>query len=33
MLLCIEEELGENAVYAGDQDLAAGTTPPALSRK
>ncbi|KAG8828894.1 hypothetical protein FRC18_009725 [Serendipita sp. 400] len=33
MLLRIEEELGENAEYAGDRGLAAGTTPPALSKK
>ncbi|CAG7849738.1 Enolase; AltName: Full=2-phospho-D-glycerate hydro-lyase; AltName: Full=2-phosphoglycerate dehydratase [Serendipita indica DSM 11827] len=32
-LLRIEEELGENAVYAGEQGLAAGTTAPALLKK
>jgi enolase len=32
-LLRIEEELGENAIFAGDRGLAAGTTPPALSQK
>jgi enolase len=33
MLLRIEEELGENAVYAGDSGLSAGTTPPAVLKK
>ncbi|CAG8668768.1 15370_t:CDS:2 [Acaulospora colombiana] len=32
-LLRIEEELGENAAYAGDTGLSAGTTPPALLKK
>jgi len=33
MLLRIEEELGENAVFAGETGLAAGVTPPALLKK
>lgn len=33
MLLRIEEELGENAVYAGDSGLSAGTTPPPCLKK
>ncbi|PVF94184.1 enolase [Serendipita vermifera] len=32
-LLRIEEELGENAAYAGESGLSAGTTPPALLKK